>query len=203
MEKFLNELGEVLAKINRSFSDIGLVVVSKGRETDLIKSVYETLKNYNFKTLKLGENYLGELKKKLSYLSNDDFHYIGVAKTRILESLIRLGVFVESVQSVKQLNILKSAGLSCFIQVNISRDPRKSGFFLEDAKHVIMDFRQTIQGVMVILNQDLSPSEKLKQFEAVRNAFPDLIMSAGMSDDWEEAIKAGSDILRIGRLLFE
>lgn len=200
--KFFERLCKKLQIIGRPVTEIQIVIVSKGRTLEEMTSAMETAESFGFRAL-FGESYISELKSKILHFPPHMFHFIGRCHSNMIKTLIKLGVFVQSVSSLSQLAIIAENNLKCFLQVNISEDARKAGFDLSTALEVRERFSGNITGVMTILAADLTRQARLEQFKRLRNTFPDLKLSAGMSDDWEEAIEAGSDILRIGRLIFQ
>lgn len=200
--KFFERLCVKLQTVGRPITDIQIVIVSKGRTVEEMNSAMKTAESFGFRAL-FGESYISELKSKIPYFPPHLFHFIGRCHSNMIRTLIKLGVFVQSVSSLSQLAIIAKNNLTCFLQVNISEDPCKAGFNLSTALEVRERFSGNISGVMTILAADLTKHARLEQFKRLRNTFPDLKLSAGMSDDWEEAIEAGSDILRIGRLIFQ
>ena len=95
------------------------------------------------------------------------------------------------------------------LQVKLSDDPSKGGF---DPKLLIsrwMEIKElkniTLNGLMTINPRGLSSKENSNLFKKCRSLADSLQLtdcSMGMSDDWEEAIDAGSTWVRLGSLIF-
>ncbi len=204
MTQFLDDLCEYLNSIKKTPADVGFVISSKNRTLKDMEKALTIVSQYGFKFVRFGENRISELLKKLRSFGNPDlFHYIGISQTRIVEKLAQQDIFIETVQSKKQLDIIRKFSRKCFIQVNISNDIKKSGFSLNDALELTPQYYDVIEGVMTILDPNLKREERVKLYSSLRSSFKELLLSAGMSEDWKEALYAGSDIIRIGRALFE
>ncbi|MCS6893249.1 MAG: alanine racemase [Deltaproteobacteria bacterium] len=200
--KFLDALQATLEALGRKLETLDLVIVSKGRDVDQMMRVLKICQRLNFRSITFGENYVSELARKLHIFGPEMFHFIGRCKTGIVEQLIKKRVFIQTISSLKQLNVVQESNSKCFIQVNIANDERKSGFSLETALEVYESNKGCVRGVMTILNQNFSDEKKFECFLTLRKAFPDAVLSAGMSSDWHLALRAGSDLIRIGNALF-
>ena len=95
------------------------------------------------------------------------------------------------------------------LQVKLSDDPTKGGFnpeLLMSKWTEIQELKNvTLSGLMTINPKGLSSKENSKLFRKCRKIADSLNLpdcSMGMSEDWEEAIDAGSTWLRLGSLIF-
>ena len=95
------------------------------------------------------------------------------------------------------------------LQVKLSEDPTKGGFdpkILFEKWNEIKDFKNLrIIGLMTINPKGLSSKENTILFEKCRTLADSLKLpecSMGMSEDWEEAIGAGSTWIRLGSIIF-
>jgi len=101
------------------------------------------------------------------------------------------------------------------LQVNVDRDPAKSGFAPDDLVAAVegldacerLDFRGLMTVGRLVDDAELArPSfVALRSFsERLRAAWPRLgpDLSMGMSDDFEVAVEEGATIVRVGRALF-
>lgn len=94
---------------------------------------------------------------------------------------------------------------SVLVQINIGREPQKSGVAPDQADALVAlvrDLALPLTGVMAIPPQHQSPVMHfrwLRRF-ADRHDLPDVHM--GMSDDFALAIRQGATAVRIGRFLF-
>ena len=141
-------------------------------------------------------------------------HFVGGLQTNKTNAVTRYADVVHSVDRLKLVNALErgaaaaSRTVTCLVQVGLSEDAGRSGAPAADvltiaeaidaAEHLILG------GVMAVapLGADAQTAfDELRSVSlAVRERFPDASMiSAGMSGDLEEAVKAGATHLRIGR----
>lgn len=155
-------------------------------------------------------------------------HFIGPLQSNKIKKVLPLVNCIQSVDSAKLLDsISKSAteldkNIDFLIQVNISHDSEKSGIEPENLQTLIehylaiqqSGFRQKthLHGLMTIGAQT-EPKERQKYFAALRKLFDQInseyfkkeplrVLSMGMSEDFELAIKEGSTMLRLGSCLF-
>ena len=93
-----------------------------------------------------------------------------------------------------------------FIQVNIGKEKQKSGIDPED----IIDFYQycqkknlNIKGLMCIPPNDLQPEKYFLELKILREKLDsNLLLSMGMSQDYDIALKFDSNIIRVGSKIF-
>ena len=194
-------------------SKITLVAVSK------TKPVEDILELYKLGHRDFGENYVQELVEKATNLPKDiRWHFIGHLQTNKVKSIAPFIYLIHGVDSVKLLKeIAKQAEkcgrvIDCLLQVHIAQEETKFGF--DETELLNVDLKQfpgvKIKGLMGMasLTDDINKiriefkslktiSEKLK----IQN--PELAtLSMGMSADYKIAIEEGSNMVRIGSLLF-
>jgi PLP dependent protein len=173
-----------------------------------------------------GESRLQEAipkQQELSDLPGIAWHLIGHLQSNKAKQALQHFQWIHSVDSVaiaqrlNQLAVDLSVPPKLCLQVKLSPDPNKFGWtapelldqlpLLEALKHL------SIQGLMTILPQNLSPTEQLSTFQAVKDlaqsigrhplaAIPITELSMGMSSDFPLAIQAGATMIRPGRILF-
>ena len=194
-----------------------LLAVSKYQSIEKIEYLHSLGQN-NF-----GENYLQELEQKAQLFPNLNWHFIGSIQSRKIKNIVKYANTIQSVEKLEHLEKINTqAGklektIDCYLQINIDNDPNKSGFSSDDSDKVIDSIKtsQNLKSIKVIglmclpaksdnsensfismenffdtINSKLDSSQKLTQ------------LSMGMSDDYQNAIKHGSTIVRIGTSLF-
>ncbi len=128
---------------------------------------------------------------------------------------------VQSVDSQKLLTLLDRAAsdvgrpLAVLLQINAGNDPAKFGADPGDARrlleHALTMPHLRVDGLMTIAPLSDDPSVATRTFENLRTIRDDLAarlrvplqeLSMGMSGDLEEAIRAGSTLVRIGTALY-
>ena len=95
------------------------------------------------------------------------------------------------------------------LQVKLSDDPTKGGFNPKLLISKWMEIQElkniTLKGLMTINPRGLSSKGNFELFKQCRSLADSLQLedcSMGMSEDWEEAISAGSTWVRLGSLIF-
>ena len=100
------------------------------------------------------------------------------------------------------------------VQVNISGESSKSGIFPDDAEefiHFVDSFDNLeLAGLMFMPNINQDKVSHMKEIKDSVNLFNDMkakrkniqVLSLGTSSDYKECIKAGSNLIRVGEILF-
>ena len=197
--------------------EVLLVAVSKLKPASDIQLLYDATGHRHY-----GENYVQELIEKASSLPKDiQWHFIGGLQSNKCKQLASSveNLVVETLDTEKKANELskgRSTPLSVFIQVNTSGEDSKSGIAPEEAinlaKHVLTCENLDLKGVMTIgaiaaSKDHASENEDFKKLKEVRDALQkelgvQLKLSMGMSEDFEDAVTAGSDQVRVGSAIF-
>lgn len=218
----VNELNYQTINEKLHIENVKLVAVSK------LQSVADIAALYQMGQKDFGENYVQELLEKQQILPVDiQWHFIGHLqknKVKYLVPFVHLIHGVDSLELLREIN--KQAGkcnkvIDCLLQVHISQEETKFGLDeveLENTLSIIQkksaDFSHVnIAGLMGMAsfsddaNKVRSELKYLKQlfdkYKQVRSAKIQMsILSMGMSGDYEIAIEEGSNMVRIGSLLF-
>lgn len=208
-------IGVCAKKSGRSREDITLVAVSK--TVDAL-SVGEAAKAG---IRDFGENRVQEFLKKREVLKDSvNWHIIGPLQSNkvkyildgvyLLHSLDRLSL----AQEIEKQCEKKDTALCALVQVNIAKEPTKSGVFEEDLEALLEGLsvlrRIRIKGLMAIppiaLHADDNRQYFVRMYELfskLKSSFPAFeYLSMGMSGDFEAAIQEGSNMVRIGTAVF-
>ena len=199
--------------------NISLVAVSK------TKPVSDILDLYNLGHRDFGENYVQELLEKRNELSTDvRWHYIGHLQSNKVRQIIPFIHLIHSVDSQKLLSEInkQSEKNNCItdvlLQVHIAEEETKYGF---DANELQIIFNSDSAGIQALKNINIIGLMGMASFTTdmikVRAEFRNLkslfdqfklmnnklrVLSMGMSADYQIAIEEGSNMVRIGSLLF-
>ncbi|KAG2224736.1 hypothetical protein INT45_009051 [Circinella minor] len=198
-----------------------LVAVSKYKPAQDLLYAYEDGQRH------FGENYVQELVEKSAELPKDiQWHFIGHLQSNKAKAVIGIPnlYVVETVDSIKKANTinkacdgLRSDPLRVYVQVNTSNEEVKSGVAPADVvnvcKHIIESCpRLNLSGLMTIGMFGRDPNEENPDFKClaackkqVEEALPgreELELSMGMSEDYVNAMRAGSTNVRVGRTIF-
>jgi pyridoxal phosphate enzyme (YggS family) len=185
-----------------------VLAVSKGQPLHKIEALYAQGQR------DFGENYAGEMIRKMDALANKcpeiHWHFIGQIQTNKIEQIARANI-VQSVSKIKQIDRLSKAThhekLGVFIQVNLDKDPARGGALPEEIpalqEAILKQPNLKLMGLMAI-TPIVSETSHTDWFKVMKNLqlpdYPELSM--GMSDDYEEAIKHGATWVRLGTALF-
>ena len=172
-----------------------------------------------------GENRVQELLEKQPQGAYDGVpvHFIGHLQTNKVKQVVGK---VDLIQSVDRLELLQciekqaaKLGLvqKILLEVNIGSEASKSGFTPEEAMAVSEHMGEyphvSLQGLMAIPPISTQPGENCKYFAQMRKLSVDISakkydnvnmvsLSMGMSDDYVDAIKEGSTMIRVGTAIF-
>lgn len=215
------------SRVRRDPTSVTLVAVSKRKSVAEMEQ-YATAANARGISVVFGENYVQELKAKRSELSAAaDIHLIGPLQSNKVRDAVRLADVIESVHSRKVLDVIaQEARLigkrqQIFLQVNIGHDPQKSGFRADEIAVVAQEAARqhdslALLGLMTITPLHTVSEDARHDFRAmsevresllashIRDCFEErlILLSMGMSSDFEVAIEEGADIIRVGTALF-
>jgi pyridoxal phosphate enzyme (YggS family) len=197
--------------LNRLGAGVQLVAVSKTKTAAEITVLYE-MGQRDF-----GENYVQELVDKHRELPGDiRWHFIGHLQTNKVKLIISFVHLIHGVDSLRLLKeIDKQAGVQgrvvdVLLQVHIAREETKFGLDAAEVGEVagqaagLVNIR--IRGLMGMASNTEDVLRVREEFRALKELldryFPGGILSMGMSGDFAMAIEEGSNMVRIGSLLF-
>ncbi len=163
-----------------------------------------------------GENKVQEATAKWSDLKKDNqnlkLHMIGKLQSNKAKDAVRLFDYIHSVDNQKladalakhQKNFNKS--LKYFIQVNIGNEIQKSGIPAGELdafyNYCTNEINLKIIGLMVIPPLDDNTEKYFKSLNQLNKSLALENLSMGMSADYLDAIKHGSNFVRIGSSIF-
>ena len=200
-----------------SAKNITLVAVSKTKPVEDILALYE-LGQRDF-----GENYVQELTEKARQLPADiNWHFIGHLQTNKVKLIVPIVQLIQGVDSLKLLQAIDLAAgkagkrVNCLLQMHISQEDTKFGFDeseIHDALKNSMNMSNVnIQGLMGMASFTNDMEQVKKEFRRLSTVFLNInhktsgvkltTLSMGMSADYQLAITEGSNMVRIGSLIF-
>jgi pyridoxal phosphate enzyme (YggS family) len=217
---------QVYDKIKQSLLPFGatLVAVSKTKSIEDIREAY-ALGMRDF-----GENYVQELVDKEAALPKDiRWHFIGHLQTNKVKYIAPFVHLIHGVDSEKLLSEVSKQGqkinrvIPCLLQVHIAAESSKFGFSEPEVEILLNKFISTqtaplypfaiIKGMMGMASFTEDNDLIEKEFSGLYqlfNAYKDQtaagldckILSMGMSADYGMALNTGSNMIRIGSMLF-
>ena len=217
IEKNINLLKSRIEQVSqnseKSISEIGIIAVSKKKSLEHIKIAFNLgLKDF-------GENYAQELQKKSEELQNFKiiWHFIGPIQSNKIKTIARHANWIHSLDRnsiVDKLNreckSLDKVINGC-IQVNISEESSKSGIdsseLMSFANHVDSMENINLKGIMVLPKITGDSKEEMRKskelHEELMSVYPNAnYLSMGTTSDFESAIQFGSNLIRVGELIF-
>ena len=193
---------------------VKIVAVSKYSTSQDIESLY-TIGQRAF-----GENKVQDLKAKSQELDEFplEWHFIGNLQKNKINNLLdidpTLFQALDSLELAEELQKkleAKDMTLDCLMQINSAKEESKHGFMPEDAKEAYLNIIEKcpnikLRGVMSIGAHSEDTAIIKKSFETTYAIYKELpnatICSMGMSGDFELAIECGSNMVRLGSIMF-
>ena len=206
--KIFNEIKSLLSNYKNS----KLLVVSKNRSREDIERLMIDGANL------FGENRVQEAKGKftseLYEKYNYELHLIGPLQSNKTEDALKIFDTIQTIDRRKLVdtifklkNKIQFKTKSFYIQINIGEEEQKSGIKLNELNNLYnysLEKNLNIVGLMCIppLNSDVNFyfNKMLEIKDKLNNK---LLLSMGMSDDYETALKCGSNMIRIGSKIFK
>ena len=201
---------------NSLSDDVIVVAVSKTKPTD------EIMKIYDQGHIDFGENKVQELLIKEKELpKNINWHMIGHLQRNKVRSIIPFVYLIHSVDSLRLINKINEEGkkinkkIKVLLQVKISDAVSKYGFNLFEIEKIlnskVLDNHKYVKVVGLMGMATFSNNETIieKEFNALqkiydkyKNTHKFKTLSMGMSGDYKIAIKNGSNMVRLGSVIF-
>jgi PLP dependent protein len=198
---------------------VSLVAVSKMQPAERLLSLYQEGQR------DFGENYVQELVAKQQSLPADiRWHFIGHLQSNKVKYIAPFVHLVHGVESLKLLREVDKQAkkarrtIEILLQVHIASEDTKFGLDENELKEIMEMVRQGIfqnvstRGLMGMASFSDDNDKVRKEFHFLNELYQQYfreeiaagtgILSMGMSGDYEMAIEEGSNMVRIGSLLF-
>ena len=194
-------------------NDIVVVAVSKTKPNE------DILEAYNSGHKSFGENKVQELIEKHNALPKDiEWHFIGHLQRNKVKNIIKFIHLIHSVDSYKLLNEINKRAenenrvVDCLIQVKIASEENKYGFNIGEIDDVI-NFSKNLNhinikgfmGMSTLTNDNNIINNEFSKLQNIFNNYKSRtlnILSMGMSNDYNLAIENGSNMIRLGSIIF-
>ena len=196
---------------------VKLVAVSKTKSNEQIMEAYEAGQKI------FGENKVQELVSKYNSLPKDiEWHMVGHLqknKVKYIANFIKLIHSVDNFKLLKEINRQakkNNVTIDCLLQIKIASEETKFGLSIDQVRPILEseEFKSleniSIIGLMgmasftnneAILKNEFSYLNDF--YDSLRITYPNItVLSMGMSYDYKLAIKYGSNMVRIGSLIF-
>ncbi len=172
-----------------------------------------------------GENRVQELQQKLAEnaYAGVPIHFIGHLQTNKVRQVVGRVDLIQSVDSMRLLQAIdKEASRQgirqdILLEINIGNEESKSGFSAEEIPGLLPEIASfsniCVRGIMAIppISQNNGNNDKFFQkmfalaVDITTKKYDNVsaeILSMGMSDDYESAIRCGSTMIRVGTAIF-
>ncbi len=217
----LEEVNERIARASErrgAGGEVSIVAVTKGHSADVARAALEA------GLRALGENRVGEMEGKVAEIGRDaaDWHFIGRLQRRKARQVVGLADLVHSVDSLRLAEALSRRAveeerpLPVLVQVNASGEESKAGIPPEEGIDLIESVCDLaglrVEGLMTMAPFTDDDSVLRDTFRRTRALFEEADrhldrfrgthLSMGMSNDYEIAVEEGSNMVRLGTVLF-
>lgn len=218
-------MGRITSQLNEIKSTLPphviLVAVSKFHPVEAIMEAYEAGQRV------FGESRAVELVKKAQELPDDiQWHFIGHLQTNKVRQIIPHVALIHSVDSERLLRLVDSEAaridrtVDVLLQLHVALEETKFGFTPEEMHQFALSgifdelSHVRVRGVMGMASNVDDEDRITSDFMSIHKVFDELNSSAmcgndsfdtlsmGMSDDYLNAIKCGSTMVRIGTTIF-
>jgi pyridoxal phosphate enzyme (YggS family) len=199
-----------------------LIAVSKTKPSEDIMELYD-LGHRDF-----GENYVQELVKKQAELPQDiRWHFIGHLQSNKIKMIAPYVHLIHGVDSIKLLEAIDKEGrklnkkINCLLQVHVAKEETKFGFDLTESRQAAaMYFLENkyafvnLCGIMGMASFSEDEALLKQEFGTLKTLYDEFrilygadaadfnTLSMGMSGDYPIALASGSNMIRVGSLLF-
>lgn len=172
----------------------------------------------------LGENRVQEMTAKLAEdaYAGAPLHFIGHLQRNKVRQVVGRVALIQSVGSLELLDEIEKVAAArdvvqdILLEVNIGREAAKSGFAPEEiapaAQTALERPHVRVLGLMTIPPADADRAQNLRYFQEVQALYVDInakmfhnglkCLSMGMSGDYEDAIRCGATMVRVGTAIF-
>ncbi len=213
-------LDETCREAGRDPQEVLLLAVSKTVDIDEVASAIEA------GAQAFGENRPDELMRKHAAFPDVHWHFIGNIQSRRIPDIVACAELIHSVCKEAHLAKIDAAAQAAgkvqriLLEVNVSGEESKSGFRPDEVAGVLERAKGLshirIEGLMTMAPRGdeaciVATFSGLKSLgDELAGLFPEghgnvslSALSMGMTEDWPEAVRWGSTIVRVGRAIFD
>ena len=206
-------------KAGRSESSITLVAVTKKVPVDQIREAF------SLGIRQIGESRVQEAQRKREALIDPGgviWHLIGSLQTNKVKPAVRMFDLIQSLdrwplaETIEREASRSGKIQDCLVQVKVSEEDPKHGLPPEELSDFLARLKDLahirVRGLMAMAPWVSSPEDARPYFSRAYKLFEkcfaqdigsSLILSMGMSSDFEVAIEEGANMVRVGTALFQ
>ena len=219
LDKNIGEVREAIASVSGG-REVVMLAAIKSAEVDEINYIHK-----NLGVRDVGENRVQQLLSRYDALDKEglNLHFIGHLQTNKVKYIIDKVCMIHSLDSEKLAKEIDSQAkkhglvMKVLVEINSGREENKDGVMPEEAEALCASLAKfeniELCGFMTMAPKCSDKSEYLEYFSQMRELALDIwknklgkesepILSMGMSGSFEEAVKCGSTVVRIGSRLF-
>jgi pyridoxal phosphate enzyme (YggS family) len=221
LQKLNEKINSLKNNLNLNY-EIQLMCVSKTR------SINEIDEAINAGQVLFGENRVLEAYEKFnsSELKNKEhqLHIIGHLQRNKAKKAVEIADMIQSIDKIETLDVIENIckinnkKIDFLIEINTSLESQKYGILPKNYIHFVENILKksysfcNLRGVMTVAPFTSDTKKIRDSFRQLFNIFNNIkddikkedfnILSMGMSNDYEIAIQEGSNLIRIGTLIF-
>ncbi len=215
-DRVLREIEEIRVETNEH-QIIKIIAASKYVTSKEIESFYKVGQRA------YGENRVQELKIKADELKEYpvEWHFIGRVQSNKINALLDMSTSLihscesfDMAQEIDKRAFVKGVKPNILLQINSANEESKAGINPQSAVETYLQIKEelkniSLKGVMSIGAHTENQKEIQNSFETTYKIFESLqkdgakYCSMGMSGDYKIAVKCGSNMLRLGSVLFK
>ena len=217
----MSDIGHIIRELHASLpEDVELVAVSKFHPVEALLEAYRAGQRV------FGESRQQELIEKLPQMPSDvRWHFIGHLQTNKVRSIVGRVALIESVDTEKLLSVINAEAAKAgvvqpvLMQVHVAREETKFGFLPDELIEFFASGKAPsytsvrFRGVMGMASNTDDEERVRADFAAIRRTYEAIratgaapeqfdIISMGMSHDYKLAFAEGSNMVRIGTMIF-
>ncbi|HEX9099062.1 MAG TPA: YggS family pyridoxal phosphate-dependent enzyme [Candidatus Dormibacteraeota bacterium] len=202
----LASVRERIARAGRNPDEITIVAVTKGFGPEVCRAALDAGLEI------LGENRVHEGVSKMEAVQAGTWHLIGHLQTNKVRLAVEHFAMIQTVDSTRLAEAISRVdpGTAALVEVNVAREPQKSGADPDRALAVITSTAGllAVKGLMAMGPSHGDPTPAFVELRRLRDEAEQRlgkelpVLSMGMSGDFESAVAAGSTMLRLGQALF-
>ncbi|MBQ9632189.1 MAG: YggS family pyridoxal phosphate-dependent enzyme [Lachnospiraceae bacterium] len=218
LEQVQKKIRAACERAGRNPKEVTLIAVSKTKPNEILMEAYDEGVRI------FGENKVQELVQKMDTLPKDiEWHMIGHLqrnKVKYIAGRVALIHSVDSYRLAEEINIQalkRGIIIPILVEVNISEEKSKFGVYQEDVRELIRQISELggveVRGLMTIAPYVVDPEENRPIFHKIKELAIDierekldnvnmLVLSMGMTNDYEVAIEEGATMVRVGTAIF-
>ena len=208
-------------EVGRDSDEVMLLAAIKSADVDEINYIHKNLGINN-----VGENRVQQLLERYDKIKSEDLniHFIGKLQTNKVKYIIDKVCMIHSLDSIKLAEQIDKQAqkhgliMDVLVEINSGEEENKSGIMPNEAEAFCLELARfesiKLRGFMTMAPKCEKKEEYCKYFCKTYQLVLDIwtkklhnidrpIISMGMSESFEEAIREGSDIVRVGRRMFE